>query len=561
VEAKVDGLSSQLGHLEDFEKIDRSLKRTGRRPGDAAAVVAKAEELQKKGVTVESLDRLAAEFEKRGMKGADAPAEVAELVKKHGTLKVAVASQTRELDAAQKETGRLNRRLPLLQQREKQREAACKQVGRRLGGLQKRSGSLEDNFTQREKTLEESHRQREAALTGRLTSMESDTKQRCAGMVTEANRTVSKIESDGAERFERKQEGWSRSIRTMQGGYNQLSEDNQRLDSETNEKHDRIVTCEALWAFVMKKQPLYFDQVRRFYQRGGVSAGMPLPEPLRATLVEAMKTLAESDALVRLDLAEKKRVETERSTRDTLRKEYVIYHASENAMSQFERVFKGLTSYEDVRRGVILELLQEPSFVWGVLDKADDSFLEEVFLEASYPGRSRIRGVLDSAAAESKRDSDRRFSAYCDAMFARQLSQIRAQVNAIPMVSNPSPPLVYRVTPKRSSSAVVEAVRKPSAIEFKELVALASLGEADDDAGQGQQQRQSGQQQQQQSKAPSSAADAAARAPRGQVKACVYCASMIPAIAKFCPDCGVIQKPPRAPSQMAAQPSQAKPSS
>ena len=54
------------------------------------------------------------------------------------------------------------------------------------------------------------------------------------------------------------------------------------------------------------------------------------------------------------------------------------------------------------------ELLREPSYVWEILDRADDSYMEQVFLEATGTGRYRIQRLLNSAAARARRDRRRR---------------------------------------------------------------------------------------------------------------------------------------------------------
>jgi hypothetical protein len=393
-----------------------------KRPKDAAPTFQRAEALFEKDVTAESLDRLATEFDRRGMNGADAPAEVAELVKQHGSLKTAVKSEAEKLTENRRENARLNRTLPILRQRELQRKAACREVGEVLGKLQTRYDSLDREFIDREKTL-----------------------------VANAEERVRETYAEGEGKYETHRELWSRSISAQRERAVQLTKTNDRLEAETVAKVGRITAAEAMWGFVLEKKPIYFNQISRYYSGGGSYAGLPLPEPVRDVLASALKSLALTDALVRLEQTEKKRRETEKSTETILRDAYAAFRASETTVRLFKRVAGVLPCGDDVVQRATQELLKEPAFVWKVLVEADNDFLIRVLLEGNEIGRNRIRSLVDSANRRANEEFNRNFKNYLHAMMAKAEAELKAQILADMRKTFPfaPPPLFYgQVEPK-----------------------------------------------------------------------------------------------------------------
>lgn len=93
--------------------------------------------------------------------------------------------------------------------------------------------------------------------------------------------------------------------------------------------------------------------------------------------------------------------------------------------------------------------------VWEILESASDSFLEQVFLEAFDPGRSRIRRLLHSADEKAERDWERKVNAYCIRMLTKSITQDMMPMGVLPGVFTPSLP-VAPAAPKVSSAAAVK---------------------------------------------------------------------------------------------------------
>jgi|GEM_PF-4557928 len=172
----VQSLASRLGHLDELEAIDTSLKKIHKGPRDAAKILSKNEWFWKMGLSESVMNALVAELSKIGFKDKDGATKIADLVKKYGTLEEAVAQEARVLDKLKVETAKMISDRALLGEKVEALRKRCHELELRAERLSNESASMETSFKERRKELDQKSTAVEEeikALTTRLSELQS----------------------------------------------------------------------------------------------------------------------------------------------------------------------------------------------------------------------------------------------------------------------------------------------------------------------------------------------------------------------------------------------------